>query len=95
MVKTVATEDDDDENKNTIDLTSAGTINDSGTTLIIGNTTPSIKINMKMDGELLERFEKIRKTTGIDANTEIIRHAITLTSHYYRQHNDMNPYFKT
>jgi hypothetical protein len=49
--------------------------------LTIGPTP--IPIKMELKGDIVTYFDWIKRTSGLEANTEVIRHAITMARRYY------------
>jgi hypothetical protein len=44
---------------------------------------PVISVKMEISGRLLERFERVKERSGIEASTEAVRHCITLAHRHY------------
>ncbi len=77
---------DNDSEKSEGDLTIP-----AGVTMTIEVPT---KINMELKDTIKTKFQELKTVTGIEANTELVRHCITLARWHYRPRGGTNPYFK-
>jgi hypothetical protein len=75
-----------EEDDGCITATGPITVTESGT-ITLGEleseAEKSVSIKMEISGRLLERFERVKVRSGIEASTEAIRHCITLAHRHY------------